>query len=702
MKVNKTFYCLIIIIVTTIAYWNSFDVPFQFDDHHAIRDNPGIRDLSDLNRVFNSFPQRPVAQLTFALNYHFHELDVWGYHLVNLIIHIINALLVFWLVLQILNRLKGQKRISLQDPEILFVAFSTGLLFAVHPVQTQAVTYIVQRMASLATLFYLLAVNCFLKGRSLIQKRKFAWIWFVLSGLSGLLGLFTKQIVFTFPIMILMLEWVLYDDIGSFLKKHQKKAIIISVIFLLFLLILPLIYKLDFSNVFKTIPPEQGHTYTLTPYNYFLTQLRVHITYLRLIFLPINQHLDYDYPISESLFEWKVILSGLFLLTLFILAIRYRKKYPVFSIGILWYFIASAVESSIIPIPNVIFEHRLYLPIFGIILIVIIIFYTKLKRILIILIITTAILSYLTHNRNIIWQSENKLWEESYLLSPNKARPNNNYAAITIMDNKILESYLLFKTSLKINPNYSGPLENIYRLFTDIGDINNFSNMDSTNVPIKHLLQYYLNRNMNNEIKTMLREIDIRSINTRNIFYLINVANQLNDVDIYNKLISLSDSLNLLNTDDKIQLKLMNVLKDSSNFTLDDHQLTKIKDPKIKVIYNYNKSRQYALEKKYETAINYIMDALELDNRPEFYHLRAAIFFNVGNYLYAAMDYTSAFKLSGDPEFVKYRAMCYERMGHEESAKNEWRYYKILMEKEGEKGEIPESTFGEGESSPGL
>jgi tetratricopeptide (TPR) repeat protein len=360
------------------------------------------------------------------------------------------------------------------------------------------------------------------------------------------------------------------------------------------------------------------------------------------------------------------------------------------------------VESSIIPIPNVIFEHRLYLPIFGIILIVIIIFYTKLKRILIILIITTAILSYLTHNRNIIWQSENKLWEESYLLSPNKARPNNNYAAITIMDNKILESYLLFKTSLKINPNYSGPLENIYRLFTDIGDINNFSNMDSTNVPIKHLLQYYLNRNMNNEIKTMLREIDIRSINTRNIFYLINVANQLNDVDIYNKLISLSDSLNLLNTDDKIQLKLMNVLKDSSNFTLDDHQLTKIKDPKIKVIYNYNKSRQYALEKKYETAINYIMDALELDNRPEFYHLRAAIFFNVGNYLYAAMDYTSAFKLSGDPEFVKYRAMCYERMGHEESAKNEWRYYKILMEKEGEKGEIPESTFGEGESSPGL
>jgi tetratricopeptide (TPR) repeat protein len=135
---------------------------------------------------------------------------------------------------------------------------------------------------------------------------------------------------------------------------------------------------------------------------------------------------------------------------------------------------------------------------------------------------------------------------------------------------------------------------------------------------------------------------------------------------------------------------MMNENKDFSDYCLNVNLISKIKNQEMKAVYLYNKSRQYVLEEDYENAFDFIMDALELDNRPEFYHLRGVIFNNTGNYLYAAMDYTSAFKLSGDPEYVKMRAMCYERMGHEESAKNEWRYYRILREKEGEKGELPE------------
>ncbi len=696
MKVNKSFYCLIIITVTTIAYWNSFDVPFQFDDHHSIQNNPGIRNLSDLKRVFNSFPQRPVAQLTFALNYHFHELDVWGYHLVNLIIHIINALLVFLLVLQILNLLKETDRISLKNPEILFVAFSTGLLFAVHPIQTQAVTYIVQRMASLASLFYLLAVNCFLKGRSILSKNKFAWIWFVLSGLSGLLGLFTKQIVFTFPLMILMLEWILYDDIGTFLKKKKKTAIIVAVVFMVFLLILPLWYKLDFSKIFKTIPPEQGHTYTLTPYNYFLTQLRVHITYLRLIFLPINQHLDYDYPISESLFEWKVTLSGLFLLMLIILSILYRRKYPILSISILWYFIASSVESSIMPIGNVIFEHRLYLPIIGIILLLTKILFMIFKnRVTFVLLFIFILSIYLTHKRNNVWKSEKSLWEESYVLSPQKARPKNNYSSFVLREHKYLEGFIILNNIMLINPEYFEHKENLYRLRLDVGDKTGADSMDILESKGHSILKYYIYRNKYKEANDYISTLNLYDLNPDDIKMLMKVS-IISNFNNYKILKDYSIKNNYLTNEEKYYFEMIEVdlnpkLKYKSDW------IRSFINSKNKATILYKLSRQSALEKDYETALNYIMDALELDNRSEFYHMRAVIFNNTGNYLYAAMDYTSAFKLSGDPEFVKMRAMCYERMGHEESAKNEWRYYEILREKEGEKEDLPQSTLRRGE-----
>ncbi len=685
MKVNKTFYCLLIIIVTTIAYWNSFDVPFQFDDHHVIRDNPGIRDLSDLNRVFNSFPNRPVAQLTFALNYHFHELDVWGYHLVNLIIHIINALLVFWLVLQILHRLKEKNSIQLKDPEILFVAFATGLLFAVHPIQTQAVTYIVQRMASLASLFYLLAVNCFLKGRSSIQKRKFAWIWFVLSGLSGLLGLFTKQIVFTFPLMILMLEWILYDDIGSFLKKHKKKAFLTGIIFLLFLLILPLVYKLDFSGIFKTIPPQQGHTYTLTPYNYFLTQLRVHITYLRLIFLPINQHLDYDYPISESLFEWKVILSGLFLLTLFILAVRYRKKYPVFSIGILWYFIASAVESTIIPIPNVIFEHRLYLPSLGIIFITIIILsYSKYNTPSVLIIILAALI-LMTNYRNDLWKSPKSLWENSYLLADNKTRTNMNYGNTLFRNNEFLEAYFMYENANNINNNFNILHNNFTSLKLTIGD---FPTQDSIVINFYNgkldQIKFFLNRNLEKKAQEVYESIKISDIKSQSPYPILLISKKLKHEELFNKIYEIADSLNLLTTDEKYRLWLFTDTTSFSNLYSDKKNLSK---ETIAEVF-YKMAIKYFNDNNYDRAIENINEALEYKKDHKFYSLRALMFYNSGNYYYAIFDLTSAFAFSDNCEYIKIRAKCYQKMGKIKSAEYDIKYYEALKEKQNKQQKI--------------
>ncbi|MDD5583417.1 MAG: phospholipid carrier-dependent glycosyltransferase [Candidatus Marinimicrobia bacterium] len=699
MQANKSVYLLLLMIIPVIAYWNSFNVPFLFDDDHAIKNNPGIRDLSQLDKVFRSFPNRPVAQLTFAVNYHFHELNVKGYHEVNLMIHCCNALLVFWLVLQILQRLKEKKAITLKDSDISLIAFFTGLLFAIHPIQTQAVTYIVQRMASLAALFYLLAVNCYLKGRSSLQKSNHAWIWFVLAGISGLLGLFTKQIVFTFPFMILMLEWILYEDIGPFLRKNKKKAMIVGGILLLFLLILPLWYHLDFSNVFRTIPPEQGHTYTLTPYTYFLTQLRVHMTYLRLIFVPLNQHLDYDFPISESLLDWRVLLSGLFLLGLFFSAIRLRKKYPVFSIGILWYFIASAVESSIIPIPNVIFEHRVYLPLVGILLIIVFTLLSKRTPFIEgVLIVIIALSLYLTHQRNEVWKSYGTLWEESYRLSPHKVRPLNNYANNLVKNNEVLEGYLLYDKANKIIDE-DLVKNNLYRFYLDIGNLElsqaflnpTWFKENKINYIIPSFVYHYTRKN-HDACDSLINLLNPNDIPPDKFDEMLTMLYHLEEKEKYQTLLAGAIKNNFLTRQEWIKHKLLSTPEDSIIYLAEDI-IPEIKDKTLKADFFYNLSRQHLLQGNSEIALWYIMDALDIQKKPEYYHLRATLFSRGGNYLYAAMDYTSAFKLSGDPEFIKRRALCYEQMGYKESAKNEWRYYEILTEKEGEKGELPESAL---------
>jgi tetratricopeptide (TPR) repeat protein len=325
----------------------------------------------------------------------------------------------------------------------------------------------------------------------------------------------------------------------------------------------------------------------------------------------------------------------------------------------------------------------------------------KYDRITIIILLCVSILLYLTYERNKVWKSEKKIWYESLLLSPNKARPKNNYATFVVKENKFLKSYLLYKSTFNINPNYNYHKENLFRLFIDIGDIKSARELEVENIPYKHMLYYYTNLEMWQKAKMLLMKAMKSNIRNEDAYFYLSTALSFDNDEIYQKLKNYVDSLNILTYEDKIRLKVLES-KNDSTFEYEKKWLDVLKKNEYKAGLLYDLARQSVTKGDFETAIKYITDALDLVSKSEYYHLRAAIFFNVGNFLYAAMDYTSAFKLSGDPEFVKYRAMCYEQMGHEESAKNEWRYYRILREKEGEKGEIPESTFGEGENSPGL
>ena len=437
-------HCLFIALVCCLAYANTFHVPFQFDDFYSILGKPFVRDI----RLFfgggavrfmsdHAFRMRPVGYFTFALNYWLGGADVTGYHVVNLVIHILNGFLVYWLVVLSFRGpvLEGS---SLRGSSRLIALFS-ALLFVSHPVQTEAVTYIVQRLASLAALFYLLSLASYVRWRLSSGVGPAAgWKtlhWYALSLVSAVLAMKTKETAFTLPVTIALYEFL-------FFTGGLRKRVAYLVPLLLTMLIIPVGLIGANTPLGEMIGEVEkvttvGHIPRST---YLFTEFRVMMTYLRLLFLPVNQNLDYDYPLYYSFFDPPVILSFLFLAALLGagLYLLYRDiKRPsvkrLISFGVFWFFIALSVESSVIPIKDVIFEHRLYLPSVGFIIALTVSLFIVAGRLKsaypaimksTIYALAGIILAFsaLTYARNEVWQSGVSLWKDVIQKSPSKAR----------------------------------------------------------------------------------------------------------------------------------------------------------------------------------------------------------------------------------------------------------------------------------------
>ncbi|MFA4830511.1 MAG: hypothetical protein WC594_15010, partial [Thermodesulfovibrionales bacterium] len=398
------------------VYSNTFNVPFHFDDTFTIVKNPGLKDLSNFWPPSGS---RWFGFLTFALNYYFGGLNVTGYHIVNLTIHIFNAILVYWLVVltfktpffsnqQSAISSQQSKETNFDSPIHPFSSASGGqaylplfiaLLFVSHPIQTQAVTYIVQRFTSLATMFYLLSLACYIRSRlSTLPATRYTL--YTVSLVSAILSMKTKEISFTLPIVITLYEFMFFgnnqfvipvktgiqdkNEMDSCFRRNDRmesvyKRLLFLIPFLLTMLIIPLSMigtDKPIGDAIGELREASQETKQISRGIYLFIQFRVIVTYIRLLFIPINQNLDYDYSLYHSFFNPEVFLSALFLLSIFILGIYLlcakRLALPasrLISFGIFWFFITLSVESSIIPIRDVIFEHRLYLPSIGIIII---------------------------------------------------------------------------------------------------------------------------------------------------------------------------------------------------------------------------------------------------------------------------------------------------------------------------------------------
>jgi len=408
----------IIFCLGILVYSNTFHSSFHFDDLPSIVANPAIQNIHHLSSIWSFLPRRFILYLTLALNYHFGGLNVFGYHLFNLIVHLISAVLVCWLVrLTFLCPGMKEEKIARHADAISLFA---GLVFVAHPIQTQAVTYIIQRAASMAAMYYLASLCLYVKSRLPLQAPELRRFYYAGALFMAVAAMFTKETAITLPLVILLYEFF-------FFKIEWKRV----TPFLLTLFIIPVTMLLTETGAARIhqLSSEPG----ISPTDYLLTQFRVMVTYVRLVFLPFNQNIDYDYPVYRNLFDWPVLNSLLFLITVSYFAKSLFKEYRLAAFGICWFFLTLLPESSILPIKDVIYEHRLYLPMAGFCLFFVSGMYylggkNAYKAVTIALCVIIAGYSLMAYQRNKVWKDELTLWNDTIQKSPHKTRAYINRA----------------------------------------------------------------------------------------------------------------------------------------------------------------------------------------------------------------------------------------------------------------------------------
>ncbi|MBI5580862.1 MAG: tetratricopeptide repeat protein [Deltaproteobacteria bacterium] len=469
---RETILLLTAAVVVIFIYMGSLSGPFVFDDEPNITENRHIR-LKRLSpedvyaAAFNSpLPHRPVANASFALNYFFNGYNVVGYRFVNILIHIINGYLVYFLA-----------RFTLRTPALRgfreqagAIACGAAILWLVHPLHTQSVAYIVQRMTSLTTLFYLLAMACY-SGARLSTTTTRRNILLTLCAVSGLLALGTKEIAATLPIFIFLYEWFFFQQLEQdWLRRRLPALAGVCVAFGVIVLVFS-----GFENpVERIFAPYAGGG--MTAWQRVMTQFRVVVFYLSLLFWPAPSrlNLDHDVAISLALFDPATTLfSLLFVAGLFAAAVLTARREPLGAYATLWFLGNLVIESSVIRL-ELIFDHRTYLPsVFPAIVLVSLVFrFLKQKWAAVALLAALAAgCSFWTWQRSHVWADEVALWRDCMEKSPLKPRPFNNLGSALSKIGRFEEAAAYLARAVKLKPNYDDARYNLGYVLVQLGQV---------------------------------------------------------------------------------------------------------------------------------------------------------------------------------------------------------------------------------------
>lgn len=445
----------ILVLATVAAYLTSFRGALVFDDIPGIAENPTIRELfrpdlflEALGPRAGTLAGRPVPNLTLAINYAVSGLDLWSYHVANLLIHVLAGLTLFGVMHRTLLRPGLVERFGSQA---VAVAVVVAGLWSLHPLQTESVTYLVQRVESLMGLFYLLTLYCFIRAVDSPHPRR----WFVASFTACLLGMGCKEVMVSAPLLVMLYDrtWVA----GSWREVWRRRAGFHGALLSTWVVLAGLVMASGGRG------GTAGFGLEVSSWTYALTQCKVIIGYLQRALWPHPLVFDHNVRMAGGLGEvwpWALLLLGMLGTSGYL----FVRKPAVGFLGA-WFFLILAPTSSIVPVADAMVEHRMYLPLAAVIALLVAGLHGRLGRAAIpVWVGVAALWGGLTAFRNLDYSSPLALWTDTVRKVPESARSHNNLGAYFLNEGRLEEAREEFTTALRLDPRYASAHYNLGQL----------------------------------------------------------------------------------------------------------------------------------------------------------------------------------------------------------------------------------------------
>jgi protein O-mannosyl-transferase len=447
---------ILLLAFALVIYLPSFQAPFHFDDRGSVLNNPHVQ-ISDLKpkTLFRAAFQdglqnRPLSNLSLALNFYFGRLNPAGYHMVNFFFFCFTALGI-WLLLERLFA-----RLGFDPNRSWLAAWLCALVWAAHPLNTQAVTYIVQRHTSFAGAFSIWSIYFFHLG---LEARKRRLMFYLICGLCTIFAILCKETALAVPGLIFLYKIYFFDELKpGWLRRNIAWVIALAVF-----------YALSAAAVLRPgMVAQLRHDfayYHISAFGKILSAPRSLFWYLYLIVFPFPQFLSlyHEFPMSTgllhpaaTLFSWVAFLAAL------LFALARARRHKIISFAVLWYLGSLAVETMPLPIETV-NEHRLYLALLSLVVPACswpVLKGKSLKPTLAWAMVIVLFFGFFTFSRNRLWISDPALWKDTLGKFPEHAETYNNLGTAYIIKGREDLAIKNFNKAIELDPGYASAFNN--------------------------------------------------------------------------------------------------------------------------------------------------------------------------------------------------------------------------------------------------